>query len=51
MGIDQIRDIRWKKISLISQSAMNALNPVYRIEKQIVEILVKRGGLPKERRG
>lgn len=47
MGIDALQGIRWKKISMISQSAMNALNPVYRIEKQIVEILEKRGGLPK----
>ena len=45
MGMEQLQEIRWKKISMISQSAMNALNPVYRIEKQIVEILEKRGGL------
>ncbi len=33
------KDIRWKGISLIFQGAMNALNPVYRIEEQIVEAI------------
>ena len=36
MDEDQIREIRWKEISMISQSAMNALNPVYRIGDQIL---------------
>ncbi len=31
--------IRWRGISLIFQGAMNALNPVYRIEDQIVEAI------------
>ena len=43
----EIREIRWKEISMISQSAMNALNPVYRIRDQIVEIFTKRKGLKK----
>lgn len=33
------KDVRWKGISLIFQGAMNALNPVYRIEEQIVEAI------------
>jgi peptide/nickel transport system ATP-binding protein len=37
---DKLRkEIRWKGISLIFQGAMNALNPVYRIEEQIVEAI------------
>jgi len=37
---DRIRkDLRWKGISLVFQGAMNALNPVYRIEEQIVEAI------------
>jgi len=32
-------DVRWKSISLIFQGAMNALNPVYNIENQIVEAI------------
>lgn len=33
------KDIRWSGISLIFQGAMNALNPVMRIEDQIVEAI------------
>jgi peptide/nickel transport system ATP-binding protein len=33
------KDIRWKSMSLIFQGAMNALNPVYKIENQIVEAI------------
>jgi peptide/nickel transport system ATP-binding protein len=42
---EQLKEIRWKKISTIPQSAMNALDPVCKIEDQIVEIAMKRGGL------
>jgi len=33
------KEIRWKKIALIFQGAMNALNPVYTIGEQIVEAI------------
>ena len=33
------KDIRWKGISLIFQGAMNALNPVYKIDNQVVEAI------------
>lgn len=33
------KEIRWKGISLVFQGAMNALNPVYTIEHQIVEAI------------
>lgn len=35
----KLREIRWKKISLISQGAMNALNPVFRVGDQIKEAI------------
>jgi peptide/nickel transport system ATP-binding protein len=35
----QFDRLRWKNIAVISQSAMNALNPVYRIGKQIEEAI------------
>ena len=38
---------RWRDISFIPQSAMNSLDPVYRVETQIIEVLVSRGGLKK----
>lgn len=40
MSEDDLRkEIRWKGISLIFQGAMNALNPVYTVENQIVEAI------------
>lgn len=39
MTDEQIRQLRWKHISMISQSAMNALNPVYTVGAQIVEAI------------
>jgi peptide/nickel transport system ATP-binding protein len=36
---DELNRIRWKKISMIFQSAMNALNPVRRVEDQLVDAL------------
>jgi len=35
----EMRRIRWKEIAMISQSAMNSLNPVYTIGNQIVEAI------------
>jgi peptide/nickel transport system ATP-binding protein len=40
MDEDRLRkDVRWKGMSLIFQGAMNALNPVTKIEDQIVEAI------------
>jgi len=40
MDEDRLReDVRWKGMSLIFQGAMNALNPVIKIEDQIVEAI------------
>jgi len=36
---DQMRDIRWARISMVFQAAMNALDPVYRVGDQIMEAL------------
>lgn len=47
MTESEIREIRWKEIALIPQSAMNALNPVYRVGDQIEEIFIKRAGAQK----
>jgi peptide/nickel transport system ATP-binding protein len=35
----EMHDIRWKKISMCFQGAMNALNPIIRISEQIVEAM------------
>lgn len=36
---EEIRQLRWKEISMIAQSSMNSLNPVYRVGDQIVEAI------------
>lgn len=35
----QMRKMRWKRISLVFQGAMNALNPVYKVGDQIIEAI------------
>ena len=37
MSSKRLREVRWTKLSLITQSAMNALDPVYTVGDQIVE--------------
>ncbi len=37
-------EVLWRRIAFVPQSAMNALDPVYRIASQIREVLVERGG-------
>ena len=39
----QLREIRWKEISIISQGAMNSFNPVYNIGKQLIEVMTIQG--------
>ena len=37
---DEMRKFRWRKISMIFQAAMNALNPVKRVQDQIAEAIL-----------
>ncbi len=39
MGEDAMRKVRWNDIAWISQAAMNALDPVYRVGDQILEAM------------
>jgi len=41
----QMRELLWRDIAYVPQSAMNALDPVWRVGKQIEEVLVDRGGM------
>ena len=43
----QMEPIRWREIAFIPQSAMNSLDPVYRVGAQVMEVLVDRGGMGK----
>jgi peptide/nickel transport system ATP-binding protein len=41
--------LRWREISFIPQSAMNSLDPVYRVGAQLAEVLTVRGGFARAR--
>lgn len=46
---EEMRRIRWRKMAMIFQAAMNALNPVHRVDHQIAEaILAHQPALGKE---
>ena len=40
----ELRVIRWRRMSFVPQTAMNALDPVQRVGTQIREVLCERGG-------
>jgi len=42
------RDIRWKRISMVFQGAMNVLNPVRKIGDQMAEAITAHDGLPRK---
>jgi len=45
---DYRRDIRWKKIAMVFQGAMNVLNPVLKIGMQVAEPLLTQRGADKK---
>ena len=45
---EKLREIRWKRISLIPQSAMNALNPVMKVKEQIADAIMAHEKISKE---
>jgi oligopeptide/dipeptide ABC transporter ATP-binding protein len=42
------REVRWIKMSIVMQAAMNALNPVLRVVDQVIEPLLVHQGQPRE---
>jgi peptide/nickel transport system ATP-binding protein len=51
MGLDDERfrrEVRWSRLSLVPQAAMNALNPVVKVGDQVAEPLMVHRGLGKE---
>jgi peptide/nickel transport system ATP-binding protein len=40
---EQMRELRWDKISMVFQAAMNALDPVYKVGDQIIEAMEVHG--------
>ena len=49
MDDEQLRRLRWRKISLVTQSAMNALNPVITIGEQIADAIEAHEGTTRRR--
>jgi oligopeptide/dipeptide ABC transporter ATP-binding protein len=39
LSIEEMRKLRWSGMALVTQSAMNALDPIYRVGAQIVEAI------------
>jgi peptide/nickel transport system permease protein len=40
---EPLRRLRWAKVAIVTQAAMNALNPVMDVEKQITDVLAAHG--------
>ena len=45
---NDMRRVRWNKISMIPQNALNALDPVYRVENQIIEAIAAHSSMSKK---
>ncbi|MEO1104199.1 MAG: ATP-binding cassette domain-containing protein, partial [Pseudomonadota bacterium] len=43
----EMNRLRWREISFVPQSAMNSLDPVYRVGSQLMEVLTERGAMDK----
>ncbi len=41
---ETMRRVRWREIAMVPQSSMDALDPVYRVGDQLLEVLIHRGG-------
>lgn len=48
MDEEELTRFRWRKVALVFQSAMNALNPVMRLGEQITDVIVHHLGAERE---
>lgn len=48
MSDDELNDFRWGKVSMVFQSAMNALNPVATIGEQLTDVIISHLKLSKK---
>ncbi|MDN5342032.1 ABC transporter ATP-binding protein [Oceanotoga sp. DSM 15011] len=44
---EELRKLRWKEFSLVTQSAMNALNPVMKIKDQFADVIMEHSKIKK----
>ncbi|WP_413112686.1 ABC transporter ATP-binding protein [Thaumasiovibrio sp. DFM-14] len=45
---NQVSDFRWKEMSMVFQSAMNALNPVLTMEEQFCDVIMRHTSMTRE---
>ncbi|MBK8905179.1 MAG: ABC transporter ATP-binding protein [Anaerolineaceae bacterium] len=45
----EMDDVRWKNIAMIFQGAMNALNPVHTVGRQITEAIIQHNYIPEQK--
>lgn len=48
LAAENQRQMRWREIAFVPQTAMNSLDPVYRVGDQLMAILTRRGGLERD---
>ncbi|MEM2027741.1 MAG: ABC transporter ATP-binding protein [Candidatus Bathyarchaeia archaeon] len=46
---EDLRRIRWSKLAYVPQGAMNSLNPVIKVEEQMVDAIIDHSGMDKEK--
>ena len=47
-GERELKEVRWKKVSIVFQGAMNALNPVLNVGEQIAEVIIEKEDVERE---
>ena len=45
---EELREVRWKEISYVPQGSMNSLNPIMRIEDQMIDAILAHEDISKE---
>jgi peptide/nickel transport system ATP-binding protein len=48
LSYEELRKLRWKELSYIPQGSMNSLNPVLRIEEQMIDAITSHSDTPKK---
>ncbi|MEP7199316.1 MAG: ABC transporter ATP-binding protein [Chloroflexota bacterium] len=48
LGESEMRQVRWRQLAMIPQASMHALDPVYKVGDQLIELLRERGGYKHE---
>ena len=44
----EVKELRWRKVSMIFQNALNAFNPILRVGDRIAEVIQEKEGCTKD---